>query len=73
MCLCVKVGRFGEVAIRNLNPKTYKEALALAQNKELNLNCGKPRQAVSSSATPATPTDAKKIDNSKAGKRKKPK
>ena len=31
-------------AIRNLNPKTYEEALALAQNKELELNGGKPKQ-----------------------------
>lgn len=31
-------------AIRNLNPKSYEEALALAQNKELELNGGKPKQ-----------------------------
>ena len=37
-------------SIRNVNPKTYEEALALAQNKELELNGGKPRQAAGGSA-----------------------
>lgn len=36
--------------IRNLNPKSYEEALALAQNKELELNGGKPKQATGGSA-----------------------
>lgn len=64
-------------AIRNLNPKSYEEALALAQNKELELNGCKPRQAAASSYTPysgksSTP-DMKKQDSNKIGPLKKPK
>ena len=37
-------------AIRNLNPKSYEDALALAQNKELELNGEKPKQAAGGSS-----------------------
>ncbi|MCO5568092.1 hypothetical protein L7F22_021788 [Adiantum nelumboides] len=37
--------------VRNLKPATYEEALALAQNKELELNNGKPKQPTSSTSS----------------------
>ena len=64
-------------AIRNLNPKSYEEALALAQNKELELNGGKPKQAAHSSTTSSggksTITEPKRPEPNKLGKPKKPK
>ncbi|MCO5593551.1 hypothetical protein L7F22_047565 [Adiantum nelumboides] len=40
--------------VRNLKPATYEEALALAQNKELELNNGKPKQTTSTTSSQQT-------------------
>ncbi|MCO5553051.1 hypothetical protein L7F22_006572 [Adiantum nelumboides] len=40
--------------VRNLKPATYEEALELAQNKELELNNGKPKQPTSSTSSQQT-------------------
>ncbi|MCO5606071.1 hypothetical protein L7F22_060258 [Adiantum nelumboides] len=56
-----KLGAFNRVldasikyGVRNLKPVTYEEALALAQNKELELNNGKPKQSTSSTSSQQT-------------------
>ncbi|MCO5585559.1 hypothetical protein L7F22_039493 [Adiantum nelumboides] len=40
--------------VTNLKPATYEEALALAQNKELELNNGKPKQSTSTTSSQQT-------------------
>ena len=54
-------------SMRNLDPKTYQEALALAQNKELEINKGKKQAAGgSSSAQVGGRAQADKGKNGKA-------
>ena len=56
---------------RGLDPKTYEEALALAQNKELELNGGKTRQATGSANSQGG--NKNQLDKAQADKGKKTK
>ncbi|MCO5568507.1 hypothetical protein L7F22_022206 [Adiantum nelumboides] len=59
--------------VRNLKPATYEEALALAQNKELELNNGKPKQPTSSTSSQQTNGKSQANKTAKSNTPSKPK
>ncbi|MCO5547740.1 hypothetical protein L7F22_001191 [Adiantum nelumboides] len=59
--------------IRNLKPATYEEALALPQNKELELNNGKPKQPTSTTSSQQTNGKSQVSKTAKANTPSKPK